>query len=123
MSLSAFFWIGELDISPAAVEVTDISFEVSLVRAKIYLRFSKTDLNRSGADAFLGFTGGPLCPITAISIYLRVRPLCSGPLFVSADGRPVSRMKFVMGVLSSAQVDSEGYTAFGSALPRLSKLT
>ena len=120
MSLSAFFGcfrIGELTVqdtsSPTAVEVADVSFEGSPIRAKIHLRFSKTDPSGSGANVFLGFTGGPLCPVTALGNYLRVRPPGPGPLFVSADGRPVSRATFVTGVrvaLSSARVDSEGYT-------------
>ena len=99
--------------SPAAVEVADVSFEGSLVRARVHLRFSKTDTSESGADVFLGFTRGPLCPVTALENYLRVRPAGPGPLFVSSYGTLVSRATFVAGVcaaLSSGGVNAEGYT-------------
>ena len=79
MSLFAFFGcfrIGELTVqdasSPAAVEVADVFFEGSPVRARVHLRFSKTDLSGAGADVFLGFTRGPLCPVTALGNYLKV---------------------------------------------------
>ena len=73
------------------VEVADVSFEGSQVRARIHLRFSKTDASGLGADVFLGLPG--------VRHSSRELPESTtgdpGPLFVSLDGTPVSRVTFV----------------------------
>ena len=117
VSLTAFFGcfrIGELtQTGPStrpAVEVSDVSFEGTPVRARVHLRYSK---NGAGADIILGSTGDPLCPVTAIRNYLLVRPAGPGALFVSAGGSPVSRTSFVAAVRAAllvAGMSSNGYT-------------
>lgn len=120
ISLTAFFGcfrIGELthtgQSTRPAVEVSDVSFEGNPVRARVHLRFSKTDPNGAGADIILGSTDDPLCPVTALRNYLLVRPAGPGALFVSPGGSPVSRTSFVAAVraaLLAAGVSSSGYT-------------
>ena len=119
MALTAFFGcfrLGELTVqdlsSPPAVEASDVSFEGSPVRARIHLRFSKTDTAGAGADIILGSTGDSLCPVTALGNYLQVRPSGPGPLFVSSGGSPVARATFVAAVraaLLAAGLSAEGY--------------
>ena len=57
--------------------VSDVSFEGTPVRARVHLRYSKTDASGAGADIILGSTGDPLCPVTALRNYHLVRP--AGP--------------------------------------------
>uniref|UniRef100_A0A1X7T1A6 Uncharacterized protein n=1 Tax=Amphimedon queenslandica TaxID=400682 RepID=A0A1X7T1A6_AMPQE len=83
ISLMAFFGcfrIGELtqtNLSTCpAVEVGDVSFEGDPVRARIHLRFSKTDMSGAGADIILGSMGDPLCPVTALANYLQIPASC-----------------------------------------------
>ena len=120
ISLTAFFGyfrIGELtqtgQSTRPAVEVSDVSFEGNPVRARVHLRFSKTDPNGAGADIILGSTDDPLCPVTALWNCLLVRPAGPGALFASAGGSPVSRASFVAAVratLLAAGMSSNGYT-------------
>ena len=120
MALTAFFGcfrLGELTIqdlsAPPAVEASDISFEGSPVRARVHLRFSNTDATGSAADIILGITGDSLCPVTALSKYLRVHPGGPEPLFVSSEGSPVSRATFVAAVraaLLAAKIISAGHS-------------
>ncbi len=61
---------------------------------------------------FVGKTGEPLCPVTALVDYLVKRKAGLGPLFIFQDGRPLTRKRFVENVraaLTSTGVDSTPY--------------
>ena len=62
----------------------------SFVRVRI--KQSKTDSFRRGVDLFLGRTHTDLCPVAAILVVRRSGP---GPLISFADGRPLTRTRFV----------------------------
>ena len=71
----------------------DDSSAPSFVRVRI--KQSKTDPFRRGVNLYLGRTHTDLCPVTAILSYLVVRGAGPGPLFIFADGRPLTRTRFV----------------------------
>ncbi len=62
---------------------------------KVHIKASKTDPFRKGVDIFLGRTGSDLCPVRAMLNYLCARGSSQGPLFVFADGKLLSRSRFV----------------------------
>ena len=78
----------------------------------VHLRKAKTDPFGKGIDIFLGKTGQPLCPVTALLNFLLVRQAGEGPLLVLQDGTPLSRDLFIRKVrkaLTLAQVDQRLY--------------
>lgn len=83
----------------------------SMLRVKI--KASKTDPFRLGVDVFVGHTGCPLCPVTAMLNYLIARGSEPGPLFMFADKKPLTRPRFVertREALRKAGVDSSHYS-------------
>ena len=82
----------ECQLSLADVSV-DNHNNPQLLRVKI--KQSKIDPFRKGVDIYLGATGTTLCPIKAILSYLALRSKhCNGPLFISEDGRSLTRQSF-----------------------------
>lgn len=80
---------------------------------RIFLRRSKTDQEGRGVFIYLGKTDSPLCPVTALTNYMAVRPGPPGALFVSQDGSPLTRDAFVSAVkqaLLSAGIDNSAYS-------------
>ena len=80
--------------------------------ARIKLKKSKTDPFRQGVDIYVGRTFGQLCPVAAILAYLAVRGPDTGPLFMFADGRFLTRDRFVTrvrGALTAAGLDCSQY--------------
>jgi len=80
---------------------------------KVRIKASKTDPFRLGVDVFLGRTQKLLCPVTAVLRYLHQRGPEEGPLFKFADGKPLTRPRFVARIreaLSQAGVSSERYS-------------
>ncbi|XP_064384103.1 uncharacterized protein LOC135333113 [Halichondria panicea] len=79
---------------------------------KVCLKASKTDPFRQGVEIVLGRTNNPLCPVTALLSYLALRGNRQGFLFLFADGRPLTKSRFVSQVrdaLSRLGVDSSRY--------------
>ena len=79
---------------------------------RITIKQSKTDPFHRGVDLWVGKTGSDLCPVTAVLDYLKARGSHAGPLFIFADGRPLTRQRFVDNVrsaLSAAGVDQSKY--------------
>ena len=82
----------------------------SLIRVSI--KQSKTDPFRRGVDIFMGRTGTDLCPVSALLDYLQMRGSAPGPVFIFADGRFLTRQRFVDRVregLETAGVDQSKY--------------
>ncbi len=62
---------------------------------RVRIKASKTDPFRKGVDIFLVRTGTDLCPVTVLLNFLCIRGSFHGPLFVFADGKLLSRSRFV----------------------------
>ena len=80
---------------------------------RIRLKTSKTDPFREGVDVFVGKSGCPLCPVSALLEYLVVRGSGPGPLFMFQDGMPLTRPGFVAkvkGTLTRAGIDSSHFS-------------
>ena len=79
---------------------------------RITIKQSKTDPFRKGVKLFVGRADGDICPVAALLGYLACRGTTPGPLFVTADGRPLTRKKFVelvRGALAAANIDQKKY--------------
>lgn len=49
----------------------------------------------------IGRTGGDICPVTALLRFLAIRGKLPGPLFVDANGKPLTKGRFVAEVHSA----------------------
>lgn len=79
----------------------------------VFLRHSKTDPFGAGSRIYLGRTGDPTCPVSALLAYLALRPSTPGPLFLFQDGSCLSRQRLVTHLreaLVAAGVDTAGYS-------------
>ena len=79
---------------------------------RVHIKASKTDPFRKGVFIFLGSTQGRICPVAANLDYMVRRGCSSGPFFTFADGRCLTRDRFVSAMrsaLSSAGYDSSLY--------------
>ena len=62
---------------------------------------------------YLGRTDNLLCPVAAVAAYLAVRGNTPGPLFMLANGKPLSREMLVMRVraaLLPSGIDTSAYS-------------
>lgn len=89
-TVSAFDSARHLSLSDVAVD----SYSNHSVLAVI-LKASKTDQFGIGATLFLGKAVSELCPVVAVVRYLAIQAHSAGPLFVRADGQPLTRKWFV----------------------------
>ena len=99
----------------ALLTLADVAVDQKANPSTICLRIkaSKTDPFRQGCEVFMGKTGDELCPVAAILAYLLVRGAVKGPLFQFADGKPLTRERFVERVreaLRLAGVDHNSYS-------------
>lgn len=62
---------------------------------QVQIKASKTDPFRHGVTTYVGAANGPLCPVAAVLSYMVARGDAAGPLFKWADGRFLTREKFV----------------------------
>ena len=65
---------------------------------KVHLKHSKCDQFGRGVDVIVGRTGSPICPVTAVLEYVRVRQDEPGPFFVSRAKTPVTKAWLVQQV-------------------------
>lgn len=80
---------------------------------RLFLRRTKTDPFGRGVEVFMGKTGAPLCPISALLKFLEVRGNQEGPLFVLQDGSPLSRdylVRRMRQALSLAGIEQGSYS-------------
>ena len=66
----------------------------------VRIKASKTDPFRRGVQLYLGRTSNELCPVAAILTYMVNRGAGDGPFFRFADGRFLTRDRFVTAVRS-----------------------
>ena len=74
----------------------------------ITLHGSKTDPFGVGCTLYIGHTDSRICPVTALLAHMAIRPPSPAPLFVHANGSPLTRSGLVPAVraaLSAAGVD------------------
>ena len=64
---------------------------------------SKTDPFGQGCTSYVGRSRSLVCPVVALLAYLAVRPLAPGPLFIHADGSPLTRSQLVASVRTTLQ--------------------
>jgi len=76
------------------LSISDLAVDCHLRSSGVLLliKASKTDPFRQGVKLLLPRTGGALCPVASLSAYLHHRGDSSGPLFLFADGTPLSRL-------------------------------
>lgn len=80
---------------------------------RLTLRGSKTDPFGASCALFVGRTHTQVCPVSAVLAYLSIRPSTPGPLFIQADGTPLSRTALVTAVraaLSTTGMDLSRFT-------------
>jgi hypothetical protein len=95
----------------AASDITvDSHHNPTMVAVRI--KKSKTDQFGEGTTIYLGKTSAAICPVSAVLSYLAIRPDTQGPLFVTAEGKPMTKQRFIgriRDILSRAGVDATGY--------------
>lgn len=96
------------------LSATDISVDShsSPTYVAVNIKASKTDPFRRGVTIYLGRTHSQICPVAATLKYVVKRGVSKGPLFIFADGRFLTRERFVAAVreaLASSGVDSSKY--------------
>ena len=64
-------------------------------RLQVNIKQSKTDPFRLGIKIWIGKTGGDLCPIAAILLYMALQGPKEGPLFCFQNGNPLTRQRLV----------------------------
>ena len=94
--------------------ITDVTIDCidNPQMVKLYLKTSKTDPFRKGVEIILGRTNNALCPVTALLAYLALRGNGPGFLFLFADGRPLTKQRFISKVreaLATVGVDPSQY--------------
>jgi hypothetical protein len=62
----------------------------------IRIKESKTDPFRVGHTITIGGTNTPLCPVLAMKQYLAIGAPKSGPLFVNAVGKPLTKQALAL---------------------------
>ena len=72
----------------------DISFfpnQHAVIHMIVRIKASKTDPFRTGITITVGKTDSHICPVSAMLNYLSIRPSTTGPLFIYASGRSLSK--------------------------------
>ena len=80
---------------------------------EVRLKASKTDPFRLGVTVYLGQSKSDICPVAAILAYSVLRGSAPGPFFQFADGRALTRARFVEAIrqaLAAAGVDAQKYS-------------
>ena len=79
---------------------------------KVHLKRSKTDQLGKGVDVFIGHTGGPLCPVEAITAHVSTRGSVSGIFFRFANQDPLTKARFVSSVRQAMMAVGLPYNHF-----------
>ena len=108
------------------VSVSHSHSQSTVTTIAIHIKVSKTDQFGKGFHIYLARTGASLCPVSALLDYLSVRGTNKGPLFLLANGQPLTRSILVAKVrsaLSTSGMDADKYSGhsfrFGAATTAL----
>ena len=92
----------------------DVSIDSHVNPHVVHLtHWKKTDVFSIKVELHLGCTNSLLCPVTSLLAYMAIRPSIPGPLFLFADGNPLSPedlMHQIHQALSATGLDVSGYT-------------
>ena len=97
--------------SPAShLSVADIAVDLlqSPTCLHVQIKASKMDLFRQGCHIHIGLGRAPLCAVQALLAYLSLRGNVPGPLFLLANGQPLSRLiltDWLRQIFSSAGIE------------------
>ena len=89
----------------------DSTTNPQILRARI--KASKTDPFRVGINIFVGRTNNSLCPVAAVLDYMTLRGPGKGPFFRFSDGKPLTRVRFVIlpkEAITASGVDCSPYS-------------
>lgn len=78
----------------------------------VFIKRSKTDPFRKGVRLYLGSTNHPVCPVAGILPYLALRGDRPGPLFLTKDGKGLTRQALsasLDGILEKLQLQPRSY--------------
>ena len=105
--------------APPGILLSQVAINSRSAPTAVHLRLrrAKTDPFGRGVEIFLGVSGTTVCPVSALTRYLVVRPPGDGQLFVWEDSRPLTRTTFVTHLrrgLQSAGLDMSQF--FGHSL-------
>ena len=70
----------------------------------VHIKASKTDPFRHGVSIYLGCSQADLCPVSAVLAYMVLRGASPGPFFFFADGRYLTRDRFVSSVRAALRM-------------------
>ena len=82
---------------------------------KLRLKASKTDPFRKRVDVVLGRTHTNTCPITALLAYLAMRGSTPGCLFRFADGRLLTKQRFIKRIRDALRASGLNPTQYAAA--------
>ena len=71
---------------------------------RFFLKRSKCDKFGTGVEVFVGKTGKPVCPVTAVLAYLSSRGDAPGPFFKDSHGKPLMKSVFIWEVRSTTSM-------------------
>lgn len=109
------FTVTNSSSAASIIQISDVAVDSlsspSILR--VFLKRAKSDPFGKGIEIYLGKTGLPLCPVTAVLNFMKIRRAGDGPLFMFEDGTPLSRSVFVKRVrsaLTKAGFNHESYS-------------
>ena len=115
----------EVHLTPEDIELDNHTNPSTL---KVNIKRSKTDQTREGVSLYVGRTGNELCLVAAMLPFLVSRGNAPGPLFITKDGRHLTRsllVKMVKETLTTAGIDCSRYNGhsfrIGAATTALAK--
>ena len=121
LAFFGFFRLGELLLnSPvqyeAAIHLSWGDVAVDNPRSpsmiKVHLKTSKCDQLGEGVDIFVGSTESPICPVTAVLEYIKLRQDTPGAFFIDRNRKPVRKPWFtqqIRQVLQSLGLPQDDY--------------
>ena len=65
---------------------------------KTHLRVSKCDQFGKGVDVYVGSVNSRRCPVTAVVAYMAIRGHNPGPFFLTRQGKPLTKPRFIVEV-------------------------
>ena len=107
----------------STLQVNDIVFSPDLSIMSIFIKHSKTDPFRQGCTIRLANVASDICPVAALSQYLRYRRARRGPLFMFQSGMYLTR-RHVYNLLRNALYLTRRhvYNLLRNALPHLDNI-
>lgn len=90
---------------------------------KVHLKKSKTDQLGKGVDVFIGRTGGPLCPVEAVTAYVSARGTAAGIFFRFSNQDPLTKARFVSRVRQALMAVGLPYDNFAGHSFRIGAAT